>query len=413
MKKTKESLDHKKLILELEKKHEKIKYLQKVLENSERRIHIRKKINAIGFCLCIFVFFNLINLFAFSFYPNEVHQKYLLKKKGNIIIKKHNSLGAIGDFYQGQAFKIAIFGSCIVESYGINFDKRISQQLKLILGHKKVHIDNFAIGSSHFDSTLSQIQSLKRLKYHYDIVLISFPISQIKDAYLQYEAHFSSRWLVGHNMLILPEQIKKFFNRRKDHERLIQAFEKNKTGNRRIILDEDVTILNREMRQHPFIQSRLTNIEPPLQIEANKKKEIQLRLKELKQAAREIADKVYYSPARVIWHPYLPSDFYITITPHPKFQKDNPKFYNAKSLYQTVNFYAEKEIDFVKKTGIKILDYEKFIENLINDPKKPYAKNPEELYTTEYHFSEEGSLLVAQFLAKKFHPLLKAKTKNK
>ena len=115
---------------------------------------------------------------------------------------------------------------------------------------------------------------------------------------------------------------------------------------------------------------------------------------------------------RIAYHPNLPEDFYTTVKYLNEDKTADIQFYSAKSLHQKYNFYAERTIDIVQKSGVKVLDYSQFILDLINDPEKPYINKPLDLYIDEYHFSTQGSLLVAKFLAKKMSPLVEEKIKN-
>lgn len=378
---------------------------------------MKKQLYTLGFFLSVLSFFNLIGLIAFSFYPNEVYQKYLLKKEDGVIIQKQNGFGAMGDMYQGQPFKIAFFGSSILESNDLNFNDKISQRLKQILGQNKVHVDNFAIGWSHITSSLSQMKSLKRRGYRYDIVLFSLGLYYEGEDFRQYTFHFSKRWFAEDKILAIPSQIKKFFNRHREREKLLRLFYKEETEYQRAqrnllkaLNGEDV--IDGKIRQLLTIQTRLADV--PLRSHNIKKakKEIGYRIKKITQVAKKITDKIYWAPIRVAYHSNIPSDLYVTIKPHWKFQKNNPKFYNAKSLYQNFAFHAENEIDIVKKAGIKVLDYSKFVESYYDNPETPYWENPKELYLDEYHFSAKGSLLIAEFLAKEFQPLVAEKIKN-
>ena len=376
---------------------------------------MKKQFYRLRFFFFVLVFFNLIGLIAFLIYPNEIYQKYLLKKEKDVIIQKHNDLGAIGDVYQGQTFKVAFFGSSVLESHGLNFNDKISQKLKQILGQKEVHVDNFSIGWSGINSTLLQIKSLKRLGYHYDIILVSLSLYYQDEPLKQYTFHFSNRWLSENNILAFPSQIKKFFDRHKKDEKLFRSFYKEKSGYHKLLqVLNGKDVVDRELRRHPFIQTRLVDVPiPPQIIKKENRKKIQYHIEQIKQEAGEIADQIYWAPLRMAYHPNFPPDIYTHIWPLWNFQKNNPKFYCSKSLYKIFDFLAENEIDIVKKVGIKVLDYSKFIEEITHDPETPYLDNPKELYLDEFHFSVKGSLLIAKFLAREFQTYMEKNQKSK
>ena len=440
---------------------------------------MKKRLYTLRFFLAALFFFNLIGLVAFSVYPKEIHQKYLLKKDENIVVEKYNGLGAIGDVYQGQPFRIAFFGTSVLLSHDLNFDDKISQKLKQILGERKVHIDNFSIGSVGVDAVLLQMKVLRRLGIQYDIVFLSIPLNYYKDEggignFEQYHYYFSRRWLAEDNILALPSQIKHFFGRhRSSWDKWKNLFHQTKSsfkkffgGHRQqdkwaglfykaesgaflsqmknlfnrykqwdkspdLLYESEVEsadpkirehllkalngsdFIIREVRMHPLIQTRLAEAPDYCLLFAEPLKQvIQRSTKRIKQVAGEITDRIYFAPIYVAYHPRISPDFYITVEPHCVFEKEDIKFYNAKALYQKFAVQAENSINFAKKSGIKILDYSKFVESQYDSPEKPYWENPTELYLDEYHFSAKGSLLAAGFLAEEFRPFVEAKIKN-
>ena len=397
-----------------------------------------KKFYLLTFFLCVLFFLNLIGSLAFFIYPKEIHQKYLLEKQEDIIIKKHNGLGAIGDSYKGQAFKIAFFGTSILESHKVNFNEKISQKLKYKLGDKKVHVDNFSIGWATVDSIILQMKALKQLGHHYDIILISVELNKKirKDnrRYSQYNFHFSRRWMTENLMLSFPEQIAYFFKRYRYREKPLEVFgniiddirllfkwfsynkklashEYSDTRRKveKVLSGYALFEMEKKIRNHPLIQSKLADIALPQTLSSKKYKRILRGIKKLKKAGEEIADHIYLAPVRVIWHPDLPDSFYITTM--IKKTKTGLKIHNSKSLHQSFNFYADEEVKMIKRDRrMKVVDYSKFIHDLINE--KNYKNNPKELFLDEYHFSAKGSSLIADFLAKKFSALVEEKIKK-
>ena len=257
-----------------------------------------KKLKIFGFFLLTLIWFKIISYIAFFIYPAEVHQKY----STNI-----NDLGAEGDIYQGQPFKIAIFGSSNLNNIGI--------KLTHTLGNEKVHIDQFIIGNYYYNSITSHMRTLRRLRRYYDIVWISFPTWSYYNEKRQLHYHFSNRWFTEEKLWEFPQIMIKFFNRTKtrENEPLLSTL-------------ENIFSFKSRKKEFPWkwkSQSKikmnlkslklLTNFSPPPSlktIDITFRKYNQDRIEKLIHSAKKIGNKIYFSPVRYIWHSKLPDDFY-------------------------------------------------------------------------------------------------------
>ena len=81
------------------------------------------------FSLATLLFFELIARCAFYLYPGETYKKYITGKH-----LKTNGVGAKGDLYRGQPFKIAFMGASDLAGEELLYNYTITQKIKEILG---------------------------------------------------------------------------------------------------------------------------------------------------------------------------------------------------------------------------------------------------------------------------------------
>lgn len=391
-----------------------------------------KKLKIFGFFFCVLVWFKLISYLGFFIYPSEVHQKYLPGQ--------HNGLGAIGDVYQGQPFKIAVFGSSTIQG--------ISKELKNTLDNKKVHIDDFSVENHYFESIISQMKTLKRLGKHYDIVWISFPMWTHHDKQEQMLYHFSHRWFTKESLWTFPHIIINFFNRKKEHknEELFKLYKKYFTT---FILPSNTKLPKQpETIETTKMSSSLLEHLTTFKLPSHKKAEAifikhhRHNIEKLMHASEKIGDKIYFSPIRFSWNYKFSPDFYIppvdiiynffvdtyasdffniyeqysdeknniiTAFLATKFMKqprkiwyDQEKHNLRRPIQKILQIVNAIEKDIMKAKKSKTLDYSTYIENLFSDPKKSHINNLKQIYNNPHYFhyfEEKGHLLTIPLMA--------------
>ena len=125
---------------------------------------------------------------------------------------------------------------------------------------------------------------------------------------------------------------------------------------------------------------------------------------EVKKWASRIADKIYFIPSLVAYHPKaLPSyeKIYAIIHPTFDFQATRPHFYNLPSVVQIFEHVSNRISSICEKHGIETLTYKTDLF---------YAmETTEGLFVDEMHLSPKGHTEGAKYIARKIAPLPKGK----
>jgi lysophospholipase L1-like esterase len=134
----------------------------------------------------------------------QVHQRYLYTSYtsniddttlGKQITWVSNGRGARGDLYHGQPIEIAVFGSSTSEDYALDQNRSWAQQLKLQLGSKAYHVDNYARNDSYHRDALAILEELARTGKHYDVVLLMVLIDRnVRPPTSQTGFHYWAQW---------------------------------------------------------------------------------------------------------------------------------------------------------------------------------------------------------------------------
>lgn len=349
-----------------------------------------------------FLALSLLLLEVFARFPSwywgpEVHQAYKVTDDGH-----RNSLGAIGLLELNPKLRIALFGSSLLHHPHLALKDRWPVLLqKRGRGHLEIH--NFATGFSDYHSILAMMRKLALRGEFFDIVLIQAPFFNAlnpKNLYNESRNHFSARWLVPPEQVVyLPTLLRKGLNRmweksdRWGVREWLSEFKTVDERDQRERVKSGMTLYDPSFRQSPYVRERLSSIDiPPM------KEELIERLRgpyaELVDEAKAIANKIYYVPNKLIFHPQMLQSYYEqTVTTMPVVPvADEIKFFDEESHANIFKLRSQVNSNLLAELGIKTLDYYPLIEELIQHH-DGYTIN-------EFYVSEHSSSLLADFFWK-------------
>ena len=368
------------------------------------------------FVLTILLFCELITHMAFYILPGETYQRYYIKQDGKDF-RKHNGLGAASEAYFGQPFKIAIIGSSDLAADDIPYKSGIVQKLQKLLGPNKVHIDNFSIPELELPALFWQMEHLAKLRRRYDILLISIDEIVIEFPFLN---HFSRRWRPDAPFpLAFFGVLKKFFERQGEREPLFNpdlwseigqpflAFARDEGESAdellaRAFKGEYVCDKENNIRRRPEIIDRLVSrniseLKWPIVYDHN-------IMKSIKEKALKISDSVYFAPVKAAYRPDMLPYYHnvlCIVVPSYDFTTNNPTFYDAQTVANLSYYYAKANSAIAQEVGMNIIDFKQAVIDVMDKRSR--------LMLDEYHVSEEGATVVAQYLAEQFRPLVDGK----
>lgn len=377
--------------------------------------NIKKLLYSFSFIIFVFLGLEGISRIAFYIWPLEVHQKYLIKKSGEDILRAHNGRGARGSIYLGQPIKIAIFGSSITELHYIKQNLTWSEQLKKYLGND-IHIDVFAVGTG--DKTVEDImRTLIAQDYHYDIILLQLVLSHA-ELYLSkarlYEQHYSGRFLApDHIKSHFVWYLKKWWEQKKSDDIFevkwspINFLSSPQTKKISKVIKAPKTIsYSKDIRQSQIVKSRLVDL-PQSWVDEIHERWLFHKNKadEILSAAHRLGDYVLWGPDGIAYDKDMLEsykDIYITTLPC----NNDQNYVNEKGL---AKFTKERE-KITRQLFRQRIDGEINWSSFIQ---KKLSHEPG-LYSDEYHLSEKGSLLVGKHMADQLRPFInEIRTHNK
>ena len=398
------------------------------------------------FILTALFFFELIVQNAPRFYPRESYQKYLIEEQHGKITKKHNGIGSMGNVYKGQPFKIAFLGMSELAAVGLPYFQGISKQLKQLLCPDKVHIDNFSISFLDGKSAIWQLESMAWRGRTYDIIIFS---TNGDDDPFAYANHFAFRWTISVPFpYAFLSALNNFFYRRRELEPLFRLFphpslytrilkflriipqkeERNELLHRlldrgddggydfpqnaqafldQVFRGEELTEYTFQIRQYPQVTDRLI-YRPLAQLKIKVNQSFTNTLAKIKEMAEKMSSRLYWVPKTFAYHPEMILSYnkiYRITRPSDNFDPANPTFYDPKTMASIISYKNQFYNALAHKQGFEILDYNPAIIN-----RMPYEEG---LFLDDGHVSAKGAIVVAQFFAKKFAPLVEAKIKSK
>ena len=244
-----------------------------------------------------------------------------------------------------------------------------------------------------------QIKNLYRRGRHYNAVLIT-----IQKTLRPFGNYFSSRWS--------ETGLKNFFNRKLPSEPLLQLLADsspiNKTQKVKMLLDkayrgELLSDSDYFVRLFPEIASKLANIDAK---QVGHYKELmnlplEREIKLMKKEATKIADKVFFIPSLVAYHPHaLPSYqlIYSFVKPTFDFDEDRPRFYSSSAMFNIFKYRADKISSICKKYGIETMPYKEHLISVM-----PTISG---LFIDEIHPTAKGATMASEYFARKLAPLL-------
>ena len=370
-----------------------------------------KVLRVFGFIVVFLLSLEILFRFSGSVLPQEAWQRYEFDDypAGPEI---GNGLGAIGRDYKGQAFRIGIFGTSPNMMPDVQLDKKWSGILSKKLGRENVHIDNYAIAHTYAASVIEQMKAILKRGIQYDLVLVGVVFHRRPGSLFdQRHFHFSKRWLSsGNGPLVFPEMLGRYFDRRKNAEAYLEKLfgQKNNSIERQMgkVFSGEV-VYGRSLRQHDEIKARLRDSPLP---KASKEQleNFHKQVIEIKELAAKISKKLVWTPVRTAFSEDMLSSYfqiYEMVLPVRSFDKNNPRFHSPKALHKRFQWRNELTLKIVKSEGIGVWDWSAHVNQFLSQ--KPF------LYKDEFHLSDKGAEIVADYLMPKIEPLVAAKMQSK
>jgi hypothetical protein len=354
------------------------------------------------FALCL----DLTGRVAPSLIGVQVHQRYLYTTRTSEVddttLSKQitwvaNGRGARGDLYHGQPTEIAVFGSSTSEDWGLDQQKTWAQQVKLTLGGRSHHVDNYARNDSYHGEAIVILEELARTGRRYDIILLMVAIDpRVSRDSPENAFFFWGQWRSRYSGILQPWHLlyRRLSAQAMSEPRLMAVREwvvrlnstpapprrhpqRNARSNRVLRNDGKIRLQYAPLKQFPG----LGDDDRPI---------VERETKRLLEAAHEVGDSVFFVAQPVAYDENElagVAERWFSLYPI----ENQDAYHDNRSVAESIRKSTAVMADVAETLGVPVIDVDAHMRTLLAER--------DDLFFDKWHYTEAGAEVAAQCIA--------------